>query len=578
MAGGRIATRRYARDRLVTDAARGVRLVRLVLVATAGNQRYVFASNRLREAVGASDLVRVCTTDWVRDALVGLSAGGGSGLPVQMSSGSTLVVVDDDEGGARAARQIVGAVTVRALREAPGLEVFGASVPIRQAWPSAAEVGDVFAQAARVRAGRAGAVVRFQRLPVVASCASSGRPAALWRSDAPADAEGRARAGGELAPRSAEVAAKRRRRRAADQRMRSLLGGSVRLTDIDDFFDAVEVAGVVHIDGNGLGGLFQQAGPVLAQAMDDGELDEILGRGAEAGPARTAAAWLGELSSRVQQVTEDALRAAVRRVSPPSEDERLSLIPLVIGGDDTTVLVDGPLALGFTEAFLEEFGAASRRDGLIGLVARRVTGQPGLTAAAGIALVKPHFPFAAAYSLAEELCRNAKAASRDLPAVHAIDVHVMLDSAMARFEALRGRYRSGAGVGDIRLHERPFLLPGTATDLPPEVTHRDLRVVLGRVAAVTELGHGRAEGRLVTTTQLHALREELHRDIDLAERRFGYLWSRSAQADRALLRMLAGAGGDGDRPSLLRSGPQGRSTCLVDTLELAGLSLTGAGQ
>jgi len=572
-----------------------VRLVRLVLVATAGNQRYVFASNRLREAVGASELVRVSTTVWVREALAALPAGGGWGVPVQMSSGSTLVVVDDADGGAQAARQVVWAVTARALRDAPGLEVFGASVPLSVAWPSATDVEAVFAEAARVRAGRAGGVVRFQRLPAVAGCASTDAPAGLWSSDAPADPAGRARAGEELAPRSAEVAAKRRRRPAADRRMRALVGPSVRLTDLDDFFDRVEVAGVVHIDGNGLGGLFQQAGQVLAEAVDAGDLDEAAVRGAHdddggpsgrrpdsrqpdvgAGPL-TAGHWLGELSRRVQQVTEEALRAAAVRVAPPASAGRLSMVPLVVGGDDTTVLIDGVAALEFTEAFLDRFGEASRQDDLIGLVARRVTGHPGLTAAAGVALVKAHFPFAAAYLLAEELCRGAKVAARDLPAVHAVDVHVLLDSIMTPLEVLRGRYRARGGPGEVWLHERPFLLPASPAGLPTQVAHSDLRVVRRRAAAVAALGRGRVEGRLVTATQLHALREELHVDPGLAERRFGYLWSRSAAADRDLLRMLAGTTADGDGPGLMRPTAMGRSTCLVDTLELAGLAdLAGA--
>jgi hypothetical protein len=560
-----------------------VLLVRLVLLATAGNQRFVFASNRLREAVGASELVRASTTDWVVDAVAGVRAAGGWAEPVQMSSGSTLVVADDDEGGVRVARQLIGEVTSRALRAAPGLDVFGASVPIGQRWPSAADVTAVFGEAARVRSARAGGVVRFQRLPAVAGCASTGGPAALWSSDAPATDTGEARDGEPVEPRSAEVAAKRRSRRAADRRMRALVRPPVRLLDIDDFFDGVEVVGVVHIDGNGLGGLFQQAGAVVAQARDAGALSEAaLGapvgeRAVPGDESPPVAYWLGELSRRVQRVTEEALAAAAVRVAPAAG--RLALVPLVVGGDDTTVLLDGAAALDFVEAFLEGFGAASQHDALIGLVARGVTGQPGLTAAAGVALVKPHFPFSAAYGLAEDLCRSAKTATRHLPAVHAVDVHVLLDSVMTSLDAIRARYRARGAAGDTWLHERPFVLPATAAGLPPEIAHSDLRVVRGRVAAVAALGRGRAEGRLVTSAQLHALREELHVDPELAERRFGYLWSRSAAVDRDLLTLLAGAVvGDGaPGPGLLRPTAAGRSTCLVDTLELAGLVAQGDG-
>jgi hypothetical protein len=575
---------RYDSDRSIVVYATGVRPMRLVLLATAGNQGFIFASNRLREAVGASELVRVCTTDWVDDWLSRRPADAG-GTVVQMSSGSTLAVVDGPDGGAGAASDLVWTVTRRALDEAPGLDVSGVSVPIGRAWPTAAEVRAVFAEAARVRGARPGTAARFQRLPVVAGCASTDGPAAAWRSDAPAGADGRARQGEALALRSSEVIAKRRRRRAADRRIRRLVGPDVRLVDIDVFFERVDVVGVVHADGNGMGGLFQQAGPVLAEAAQSGELDGIeVPDSAPAGAAEpvSAAGWLGELSRRVQAVTEEALRhaaeAAARAGANPQA--RLALVPLVVGGDDVTVLVDGASALAFTEAFLDRFGEASGRDPLVGLVAERATGARRLTAAAGVALVKPHFPFSAAYELAEQLCANAKAPSRDRPGVHAVDVHVMLHSTATPLAELRRRYlASDDSLGAVALHERPFLLAAGGVELPEALAHRDLRAVLNRARMVAdvgrdgEVGRDRADGRLVTTAQLHALREDLHADVGAAERRFGYLWRRATGTDRELLGALAGRGGD--PPGLLRGGAASRSTPLVDALELAGL-LAGA--
>ena len=43
----------------------------LCLLETQGNQAYVFATNRERTARGASELLQVCTTSWIREAISG---------------------------------------------------------------------------------------------------------------------------------------------------------------------------------------------------------------------------------------------------------------------------------------------------------------------------------------------------------------------------------------------------------------------------------------------------------------------------------------------------------------------------
>ena len=116
----------------------------IVLIETSGNQNYIFATNKLRENVGASELTFQAGTKYVLEAV---GDAGGPELPpdtldslldknaepaadalspylveiILAVSGKALLLVRDEATG----RKIVRLVTLRALKEAPGLDVRG---------------------------------------------------------------------------------------------------------------------------------------------------------------------------------------------------------------------------------------------------------------------------------------------------------------------------------------------------------------------------------------------------------------------------------------------------------------------
>lgn len=149
----------------------------------------------------------------------------------------------------------------------------------------------------------------------------------------------------------------------------------------------------LHADGNGLGVLLHRLAKECA--AEDYE--------------KTYAAF----SRAVTAATVEAARLATKSVLLPGDLEQrtepyvVPARPLVLGGDDLTMIVRADLALPFAEAFLKAFEEASTRE----LSGVRLNGQalPGLTAACGIAIVKASFPFAQAATLAEHLCQRAKA-------------------------------------------------------------------------------------------------------------------------------------------------------------------------
>ena len=106
----------------------------LVMLQTNSNQAYIYSSPRLREQIGASFQITLLS-QWVDEEVEKLLevAGGGS-LPhssrVSDSSGKVIVRLTGKDGEPKAlARSLIGAVTRRALKEAPGLDVTGVFIP-----------------------------------------------------------------------------------------------------------------------------------------------------------------------------------------------------------------------------------------------------------------------------------------------------------------------------------------------------------------------------------------------------------------------------------------------------------------
>ncbi|AFC23195.1 Cas10/Cmr2 second palm domain-containing protein [Saprospira grandis] len=89
----------------------------------------------------------------------------------------------------------------------------------------------------------------------------------------------------------------------------------------------------------------------------------------------------------------------------------LGIRPVVIGGDDLSIMVPAEIALDFTKAFLEEFQKETKKE-LTQVFEEGTEGydyvKNGLTACAGIAYVTEKFPFHYSADLAESLCSYTK--------------------------------------------------------------------------------------------------------------------------------------------------------------------------
>lgn len=158
---------------------------------------------------------------------------------------------------------------------------------------------------------------------------------------------------------------------------------------------------VIHADGNALGILIQKLGETLKSLPD----------------INTQEAFV-TFSKNLDIATRTAAQKAFKEVVEKSFDTskyKYPIRPVILGGDDITVIIRADLALDFTHVFLQSFEEETKSKLQFLKEKYDVTGfENGITACAGIAYIKTTYPFHYAVSLAEILCSEAKKATKKL--------------------------------------------------------------------------------------------------------------------------------------------------------------------
>ena len=204
---------------------------------------------------------------------------------------------------------------------------------------------------------------------------------------------------------------------------------------------------VIHIDGNGVGGIMKDLND-SKDRVAPAEFQEEIGCGRDDPDALRR--FLLVVNERLQNAVEHAFAAAWTRIDELShrDDKRagrehaaIPVVPVILGGDDVTVITSGDYALPFAAAYLRYYEEATRSDPIL----RYLTPPEGqdtgpMTAAAGVAIVKRNFPFHIAYELAEKLVDRAKKVGKTTqPPCSTLDYHVLFDTTVLdASEILRG--------------------------------------------------------------------------------------------------------------------------------------------
>lgn len=491
-----------------------------VLIETHGKQAYLFDTSRRRESVGASQLVHEVAR-WARaalDELTGADAVGAldTGAEAEVlveTSGTFLAFTRNPE----VARAVVTRVTLRALRDAPGLGVTG-GISAGFEWGSGGApdaVRSAFASVGERRTNQPAPLTRFPVLPITELCPSSALPVSTFVPIGSGS-------GKTSEPRSAVSGAKWKAHQRALDRLAELTGlsrthldGAARRLDGNEPKSPSRVA-LVHADGNGLGGVFVELPRLLGEAQPG----KLVTDGGYAAAYR-------DLSAALDEGVGEAFRAAVGEVVRRTGFEP-DVLPLVLAGDDITFVAEAAIAATLTHIFLSGLIRRVAADPRAARVLRaRPGGDPRLGIAGAMVVTTPHFPFSAGYRLSEELVTDVAKRAKDrlqdadghpVPCL-SLALHLQLDSSATGVDQLR----AAADAGGRMLTAMPYVdlieVPGVHRQLSDSsaqwLWHRDLDGLQQLAAALTETGEdGR---RMRPSAQLHELRARLRPDPDAAD-------------------------------------------------------------
>ena len=174
---------------------------------------------------------------------------------------------------------------------------------------------------------------------------------------------------------------------------------------------------VVHIDGNGMGLKFKTLKNKIKRK--NGESQSQFNK--------RYVDLLKKFSETVNEAYEEAFKYTMNVIEKNKDklkdvtkimDKYFPVRPLILAGDDITYMANGYIGIESAKVFIENLSKKTINIEGIDL--------GNLSACAGVAIVKKGYPFIKAYELAEDLCKNAKKRliEKNNKELTAIDFHI----------------------------------------------------------------------------------------------------------------------------------------------------------
>ena len=397
----------------------------LVMLQTNSNQPFIFSSPRLREQIGASFEITLLS-HWVKkEAKEILDT---DDLPtsfwVSDSSGKVIVRFRKADGDPEnLARQLIRKVTLRALTDAPGLDVTGVFIETSSGPVDPADLKRLDREFSEYSLNRRPAAARFPQFPFLQRAEESALPALTPLTD---EDEGNIREYAKdlgvplLADKEKQLPTQTvkdkgrslslpsRVKRAWSRSARRLqledvvkrqhtsedpMGTIANLyedpfqlekafQDTSDESDAANAVpelssvGVIHIDGNGVGAIMRDLGKAFKGVcchLDSLEEPAYNHKDNPCNIDEGRFQWfVMEVNYRLDGVVKQAVAKAWEKVTAIAREDELPgppVVPVLVGGDDVTVYTDGRYAIPFAEAYIRHYEELTKDDDLLSVLA-----------------------------------------------------------------------------------------------------------------------------------------------------------------------------------------------------------------
>lgn len=215
---------------------------------------------------------------------------------------------------------------------------------------------------------------------------------------------------------------------------------------------------VTHIDGNSMGKSIQK----FIESLDGKAESNI----------KTSLSQMKLLSQEIDNLYKEALSKTVVEIYKDQEKE-VAFRPVIRDGDDITFIIEAKKAFQFVKTYMKKLSEEIELEEKYPIM---TGGEMKVSAGAGIAFVHDKFPFDVAYDYAEQLCKSAKTKLKELSgdekipeSTSCLDFQVIrsgMGDNIAEYREKRYRFRDNKDDGVIySLEKRPYFFVDKDTEI-----------------------------------------------------------------------------------------------------------------